>query len=76
LLITYQRKKNLLHFIHRCYNLGDMQRDLRPIFQEYLISRLVIILWHKFREYGKEFQKYARIFSSKQPYVQKPLLVL
>ena len=21
-----------------CYNLGDMQRDLRPIFQEYLIS--------------------------------------
>jgi hypothetical protein len=32
------KKKNLLQFIHRCYNLGDMQRDLRPIFQEYLIS--------------------------------------
>ena len=68
------KNKILLQFIHNYYNLGDMQRDLRLISQEYLISCFshyfvarISRIWERISKLGERFFLKTTLFTKPSP---------
>jgi hypothetical protein len=64
------KKKNLFHFLQRCYEKGESTLSSRPFFPNFLFSVTILILRELLRPDGDEFRETEGFFCPEHTHPQ------